>query len=209
MKHFPEPNLPSSEPSKKRKKKPTDPNNFEPGQELEFNVNDTVIKGKFIRYDLEDEEKVLIETTYDMLYEHGLNSNAPGSVQRIHKSWLVEKKKPTGILKEKVKLRKTLPAHIRGKKLVDKIEKYFGLKWFRYKDVKGIFDKTDHNNFFILVNAGIFKHIGSQYILRSAKMSSQYILERLENVKKEEVRKETIKAAIFLLENEGFKITKP
>lgn len=118
-------------------------------------------------------------------------------------------KQPTGILKEKVKLRKTLPAHIRGKKLVDKIEKYFGLKWFRYKDAKGIFDKTDHNNFFILVNAGIFKHIGSQYILRSAKMSSQYILERLENVKKEEVRKETIKAAIFLLENEGFKITKP
>ena len=95
-----------SEPSKKRKKKPTDHNNFEPGQELEFNINDTVIKGKFIRYDLEDEEKILIETTYDMLYEHGLNSNAPGSIQRVHKSWLVEKKQPTGILKELMELKR-------------------------------------------------------------------------------------------------------
>ena len=92
----------SSEPAKK----PTDHNNFEPGQELEFDVNNRVIKGKFIRYDLKDEEKILIETTYDMLYEHGLNSNAPGSVQRVHKSWLVEKKKPTGILKDLSELKR-------------------------------------------------------------------------------------------------------
>ena len=66
---------------------------------LNLIFNDTVIKGKFIRYDLED-EKVLIETTYDMLYEHGLNSNAPGSVPWIHKSWLVEKKNQQDIEKK-------------------------------------------------------------------------------------------------------------
>lgn len=166
MKHFPEPDLHGSEPSKKQckhenllvvpsngkricedcgyiifkkssepAKKPTDPNNFEPGQELEFNINDTVIKGKFIRYDLEDEEKILIETTYDMLYEHGLNSNAPGSIQRVHKSWLVEKKKPTGILKDLMEL-KTYYINVDGKEVQSKIG-----NWVEWSDVEAIINK--------------------------------------------------------------------
>ena len=112
-------------------------------------------------------------------------------------------------MEKKKYIRKYLPAHIRGKALVDKIENSFGLNWFRYKDAEPLFDKTDHNCFFILVTAGVFKHIGSQYCILSPKMSTEYILGKLQKVKDAEIKKDTIKAAIFLLENEGYKITKP
>ena len=77
-----------------------EPNNeFKTGQELEFDVNERIIRGKFIRYDIEDKEQVFIETTHDHFRDHG-------SIQRVHLSWLVNNKQPTGILKELMELKR-------------------------------------------------------------------------------------------------------
>ena len=66
-----------------------EPNNeFKTGQELEFDVNERIIRGKFIRYDPYDKETVFIETTHDHFRDHG-------SIQRVHLSWLVNNKQPT------------------------------------------------------------------------------------------------------------------
>ena len=86
---------------------PTDPNileeepnnEFKTGQELEFDVNERIIRGKFIRYDPYDKETVFIETTHDDFWDHG-------SIQRVHLSWLVNNKQPTGILKELMELKR-------------------------------------------------------------------------------------------------------
>ena len=89
MIHQTDPNILGEEPN----------NEFKTGQELEFDVNERIIRGKFIRYDIEDKEKVFIETTHDHFRDHG-------SIQRVHLSWLVNNKQPTGILKELMELKR-------------------------------------------------------------------------------------------------------
>ena len=119
MIHQTDPNILGEEPN----------NEFKTGQELEFDVNERIIRGKFIRYDIEDKEQVFIETTHDHFRDHG-------SIQRVHLSWLVNNKQPTGILKELMELERY--------RLYEQIPGFTGDTngdWIKRSDVEAIINK--------------------------------------------------------------------